>query len=136
MDLAGEAQQVERFGFIREGVQSRRPGLTTKQEKMTPVRTAFGCAVSGSSGFSTFWLLVFAITILDDAQRQEKKRRSTKRSAAQAAVAPQAGAVGRALRLPTAAAERFAETAAASPPPPVLNRHWRVITRLMIFFVF
>ena len=52
-----------------------RPGLTTKEEKMISIKLAFGRAATGDSGFATFWLLVFAIAILDDAQRQDDKRR-------------------------------------------------------------
>ena len=48
---------------------------------MISIKTAFGCAASGNSGFSTFWLLVFAIAILDDAQRREKRRKKRNREA-------------------------------------------------------
>ena len=51
------------------------PGLQTKEEKMISIKTAFGCAASGNSGISTFWLLVFAIAILDDADRRDRKKR-------------------------------------------------------------
>ena len=42
---------------------------------MISIKLAFGRAATGDSGFATFWLLVFAIAILDDAQRQDDKRR-------------------------------------------------------------
>ena len=42
---------------------------------MISIKLAFGRAATGDPGFSTFWLLVFAIAILDDAQRQDEKRR-------------------------------------------------------------
>ena len=45
---------------------------------MISIKTAFGHAASGDSGVSTFWLLVFAIAILDDAQRREERRRKRK----------------------------------------------------------
>jgi hypothetical protein len=51
------------------------PGLQTKEEKMISIKTAFGCAASGNSGISTFWLLVWAIAIDDDRQRRDKRRK-------------------------------------------------------------
>lgn len=42
---------------------------------MISVKTTFAIAASGGSGISSFWLLVFAIAILDDAQRRDDKRR-------------------------------------------------------------
>ena len=42
---------------------------------MISIKTAFGCAASGDSGVSTFWLLFWAIAILDDAQRRDKRRK-------------------------------------------------------------
>ena len=35
----------------------------------------FRRAATGDPGFATFWLLFFAIAILDDAQRRDDKRR-------------------------------------------------------------
>jgi hypothetical protein len=48
---------------------------------MISIKTAFGCAAIGNSGFSAFWLLVFAIAILDDAQRRDKRRKKRDRDA-------------------------------------------------------
>jgi hypothetical protein len=48
---------------------------------MISIKTAFGFAASGDSGFSTFWLLVFAIAILDDAQARDKRRKKRDRDA-------------------------------------------------------
>jgi hypothetical protein len=49
---------------------------------MISIKTAFGCAASGDSGVSTFWLLFWAIAILDDAQRRDKRRKKRDRDAA------------------------------------------------------
>lgn len=47
---------------------------------MQSIKPAFARAALPDTGFSTFWLLVFAIAILDDEQRREKerKKRSTR----------------------------------------------------------
>ena len=46
---------------------------------MQSIRTAFTCAATGNAGgdhgFSFFWMMVFAIAILDDGERREEKRR-------------------------------------------------------------
>ena len=46
---------------------------------MQSIRTAFTCAVTGTAGtdhgFSFFWMMVFAIAILDDSERRDEKRR-------------------------------------------------------------
>lgn len=42
---------------------------------MTSLRTTFGKAASGDSRFSAFWLLVWALFILDAAQRREEEQR-------------------------------------------------------------
>lgn len=46
---------------------------------MQSIRTAFTCAATGATGeargFSFFWMMVFAIAILDDSERRETKRR-------------------------------------------------------------
>lgn len=46
---------------------------------MQSIRTAFTCAATGTAGtahgFSFFWMMVFAIAILDDSDEREKKRR-------------------------------------------------------------
>lgn len=42
---------------------------------MISIKTTFVRATTSEPGFSTFWLLVFAIAILDDEQRQEDERR-------------------------------------------------------------
>ena len=47
---------------------------------MISIQIAFGRAVSGKPRISTFWLLVFAIAILDDAQRREEERRKKRES--------------------------------------------------------
>ena len=58
---------------------------------MISIKLAFGCAATGDSGFSTFWLLVFAIAILDDAQRQDDKRRRKREAQPQRKRKPPAG---------------------------------------------
>ena len=45
---------------------------------MKSIRTAFTCAAecgTGSPGFSIYWLMVFAIAIIDDSEQREKERR-------------------------------------------------------------
>lgn len=46
---------------------------------MQSIRTAFTCAATGSAGtdhsFSFFWMMVFAIAILDDSERRDAQRR-------------------------------------------------------------
>lgn len=42
---------------------------------MVSIRLAFTRAAAPETGFSTFWLLVFAIAILDDEQRRAEKRK-------------------------------------------------------------
>ena len=53
---------------------------------MQSIRTAFTCAATGTegeaSGFSFFWMMVFAIAILDDAQARDKRRKKRDRDAA------------------------------------------------------
>ncbi len=39
------------------------------------IRPAFTYAAAPDTGFSIFWLLVFAIANIDDAQRREERRR-------------------------------------------------------------
>jgi hypothetical protein len=46
---------------------------------MISIKTAFGRAASGKPRVSTFWLLAFAIAILDDAQDREKRREEERR---------------------------------------------------------
>ena len=58
---------------------------------MISIKTAFGCAASGDSGFSTFWLLVFAIAILDDAQRRDKRKKRDRDAKATHRPKPPAG---------------------------------------------
>jgi hypothetical protein len=52
------------------------------EENMQSIRTAFTCAATGTAGmahgFSFFWMMVFAIAILDDSERREEKRRKRK----------------------------------------------------------
>jgi hypothetical protein len=49
------------------------------EENMHSIRTAFTCAATGNAGgdhgFSFFWMMVFAIAILDDSESREEKRR-------------------------------------------------------------
>ena len=42
---------------------------------MQSIKLTFTRAATGKTGFSTFWLMVWAIAILDDAERREKDRR-------------------------------------------------------------
>ena len=42
---------------------------------MKSIRFTFTRAAAPDCGFSTFWLLVFAIAILDDAQDREERQR-------------------------------------------------------------
>lgn len=55
---------------------------------MFSIKTTFGKAAFGHPGSGTFWLLIWAIFILDDAERREKKKRRRKRERA-AAQSPQ-----------------------------------------------
>jgi hypothetical protein len=49
------------------------------EENMQSIKTAFTSAATGTAGgdhgFSFFWMMVFAIAILDDSESREKKRR-------------------------------------------------------------
>jgi hypothetical protein len=48
------------------------------EENMQPIKSAFTRAASpaaASSGVSLFWLMVWAIAILDDSERREEERR-------------------------------------------------------------
>jgi hypothetical protein len=56
------------------------PGLQPKEEKMQISITFNRVAVETDPGFSVFWLMVFAIAILDDSDRREKERRKRKRA--------------------------------------------------------
>jgi hypothetical protein len=67
------------------------PGLQTKEEKMISIKTAFGRAASGDSGISTFWLLVWAIVILDDAQRRDKRKKRDRDASPPPSPKPPAG---------------------------------------------
>jgi len=51
---------------------------------MLSIKSTFAAAASGRAGFSIFWLVVFAIAILDDEDRRDKKRRKKRERAAQA----------------------------------------------------
>jgi len=42
---------------------------------MQSIKLTFTRAATGRTGFSTFWLLVLAVAILDDADRRDKDRR-------------------------------------------------------------
>ncbi len=42
---------------------------------MKSIKLTFTRAVTGMTGFSIFWLMIFAVAIDDDRQRREKKRR-------------------------------------------------------------
>ncbi len=46
---------------------------------MFSLKSSFTAAASGDTGFSTFWLLVFAVAIIDDGQHRDKKRREKER---------------------------------------------------------
>ena len=52
------------------------PGLSTTEENMRTIKTAFSRAAIGvpdpGPGVSVFWLMVWAIAILDDADRRDK----------------------------------------------------------------
>lgn len=49
---------------------------------MKSIRFTFARHVDSTPGFSTFWLAVFAIAILDDAQdREERQRKKRERFA-------------------------------------------------------
>jgi hypothetical protein len=41
---------------------------------MSSIRPVFTRSAAPPSGFDTFWLLVFAIAIIDDAQRRDERR--------------------------------------------------------------
>lgn len=56
---------------------------------MLSIKSTFIAAASGTSGFSFFGLLAFAIAILDDTDRREQKRRK-KRDRAATLAAPKA----------------------------------------------
>jgi hypothetical protein len=42
---------------------------------MKSIRFTFARAAADDCGFSTFWMMVFAIAILDDAQEREERRK-------------------------------------------------------------
>lgn len=48
---------------------------------MLSIKLAFCRAAAPDTGFSTFWLLVFAIAILDDGERREERRKKRDRKA-------------------------------------------------------
>jgi hypothetical protein len=50
---------------------------------MKSIKPVFARAAAPDSGFSTFWLLVFAIVILDNAAARDKKRRTKRDRQAQ-----------------------------------------------------
>jgi hypothetical protein len=64
------------------------------EEKMQPITPAFDRAAAADTAasplVSTFWLLVWAIAILDDADRREQERRD-KRNRPQPQPKPPAG---------------------------------------------
>jgi hypothetical protein len=45
------------------------------EENMQSTEPAFNRAARGDTGFSIFWMLVFAIAIIDDGDRRTKKRK-------------------------------------------------------------
>lgn len=54
------------------------------EENMKPLTTTFTRAARDiDPGFSVFWLMVFAIAILDDAERREKEQRKKREQAKQ-----------------------------------------------------
>lgn len=55
---------------------------------MTLLRNTFAKAAFGTPGSDTFWLLIWAIFILDDAKRREQERRDKRERAAALASAP------------------------------------------------
>jgi len=55
---------------------------------MTSLRNTFGKAAFGTPGSDTFWLLIWAIFILDDTKRREQERRKKRERAAALASAP------------------------------------------------
>jgi hypothetical protein len=65
------------------------PGLKANtEEKMTLLRNTFAKAAFGTPGSDTFWLLIWAIFILDDTKRREQERRDKRERAAALASAP------------------------------------------------
>ena len=48
---------------------------------MKSIKSAFTCAAATNFGFGSFWLLLFVIAILDDADRRDEQRRKCKRLA-------------------------------------------------------
>ena len=58
---------------------------------MVSIKSTFTAAASGRTGFSLFWLMVFAIAIIDDSERAEQKRREKRERFAKAATKPPFG---------------------------------------------
>jgi hypothetical protein len=50
---------------------------------MSLLKTTFSQAAFGHPGSDTFWLLIWALFILDEADRREERRRKRRREAAQ-----------------------------------------------------
>jgi hypothetical protein len=54
------------------------------EENMQSIKTAFTCAAAGDAdpvpGFDIYWMMVWAIVILDDSERREEERRKRNRA--------------------------------------------------------
>jgi hypothetical protein len=51
------------------------PGLQAMEENMQSTKPTFNHAARGFTGYSVFWLMVFAIAIIDDGESRTKKRK-------------------------------------------------------------
>ena len=58
---------------------------------MESLKRTFTSAATGKTGFSIFWLLMFAIAIIDDSQAHEKEKRNKRERHAKAQCKPLAG---------------------------------------------
>ena len=58
---------------------------------MKSIRFTFTRSTAYEPGFSTFWMLVFAIAILDDAQARDKEQRKKRERFAKPQPKPPAG---------------------------------------------
>jgi hypothetical protein len=52
-----------------------------RRKQMKSIKSAFTCAAATNFGFGSFWLLLFVIAIIDDADRREEQRRKCRQLA-------------------------------------------------------
>jgi hypothetical protein len=65
-----------------------RPGLTTMEETMNAIKTAFAGAAFGNPGSDTFWLLIWILLILAREERREAEHRRERDAAPKLPTSP------------------------------------------------